>query len=69
MLLGDRPYLLGDQPSSVDASIYALTSAIWLHPADNPLKQHMAALPNLVAYSERMHRRYFGERPPGRSEA
>lgn len=28
----------------------------------------MAALPNLVAYSERMHRRYFGERPPGGAE-
>ncbi len=69
VILADQPYFLGPEPTSVDASLYAFTGGIWLHPADNPLKQHMAALPNLVAYSERMHRRYFGERPPGRSEA
>ncbi len=65
VLLGEQPYFLGPNPTSIDASLYALTGGIWLHPADNPMKQHMAALPNLVAYSERMHNRYFGERPPG----
>jgi len=58
-LLGDRPYFLGEQPSSVDASVYALTSAIWFHPADNPLKRAMASAANLVAYTERIRRRYF----------
>ncbi len=65
MLPGDRPYLLGDQPSSVDASIYALTSAIWLHPADNPLKRALGRTANLVAYTERMHGRYFAAPAPG----
>lgn len=67
VLLADQPYFLGAEPTSIDASLYAFTGGVWLHPADNPLKQHMAALPNLVAYSERMHRRYFDERPPGGS--
>jgi glutathione S-transferase len=69
VLLADQPYFLGPEPTSIDASLYAFTGGVWMHPADNPLKQHMAALPNLVAYSERMHRRYFGERPPGGTEA
>ncbi len=65
--LGDKPYFLGDAPTSVDASLYAFTVGLWLFPADNPLKRHMATLGNLVAYTERMHQRYFGEHPPGRS--
>jgi glutathione S-transferase len=63
--LGDKPYFFGERPSSIDASLYALTSGLWMHPADNPLKRHLAGLPNLVAYTERMHTRYFGEQPPG----
>jgi glutathione S-transferase len=64
-LLDERPYFLGEQPTSIDASLYALTGGLAMHPADNPIKQHLAALPNLAAYTERMHNRYFGERPPG----
>jgi len=63
-LLGARPYFLGEQPSSVDASIYALTASIWLHPADTPLRRDLARSPNLVAYTERMHGRYFGAPAP-----
>lgn len=65
-LLGDRPYFLGEQPTSVDASIYAFTSALWLHPADSPLKHAMGRSANLVAYTQRIHRRYFAATPsPG----
>ena len=64
-LLGDHPYFLGDKPSSVDASVYAFTSALWLHPADNPLKRELGKTPNLVAYTERMHSRYFAAPAPG----
>ncbi len=66
VMLGDKPYLLGEQPTSIDASLYASCVALWLFPADNPIKRHMATLGNLVAYTERMHTRYFGpDRPPG----
>jgi len=67
VVLGDRPYLLGDEPTSVDASLYGFLVSLWLFPSDNPLKRHLATLGNLVAYTERMHARYFGEHPPGRS--
>lgn len=69
VLLGDKPYFLGERPTSVDASIHAFTSGLWMHPADNPIKRRMAALPNIVAYNERIYRRYFGARPPGGSVA
>ncbi len=65
--LGERPYFLGERPTSVDASLFAFTSGLWMFPADNPLKRQLAALPNLVAYTERMHARYFGDHPPGSS--
>lgn len=66
-LLGDRDYLLGDAPTSFDCSLFALTSAVLLHPAEHPLKARMAGHANLVAYTERMHARYFGDHPPGSS--
>lgn len=68
VLLGDRPFLLGDQPTSVDATLYGLTAGLLLHPADNPIKRHLAAQANLVAYTGRMYSRFFGEHPPGRSK-
>lgn len=67
-LLGDQEHLLGERPTSVDCSLFALTSGVLMHPADNPIKQRMAGHANLVAYNDRMYRRYFGEHPPGSSK-
>ena len=67
-LLGDKPYLLGEQPTSVDASLFAFTAGLWLFPADNPLKRHLARHGNLVAYVERMYTRYYADHPPGASK-
>ena len=67
VLLGSTPYFLGDHPSSIDATVFALTLAASAPPGDNPLKQRVLGHANLVAYTERMNKRYFGEHPPGRS--
>ena len=66
VLLGTTPYFLGDHPSSIDATVFALTLALLAPPGENPLKQRAAGHANLVAYTGRMNRRYF-EHPPGRS--
>lgn len=59
-LLADKPFLLGDRPTSYDASAYAfLASVLWV-PLDSPLKQHARERPNLEAYCRRMQQRYFG---------
>ncbi len=65
--LGDKPYLLGDKPSSVDAAVYAFTASVLGFPVDSPFKRHLAAIPTLVAYTERMQQRFFPhDRPPGK---
>lgn len=58
-LLGDKPYFLGDNPTSVDATAYAHLALLLWSPlsesASAPVKKHA----NLVAYCERMKARYF----------
>ncbi len=58
-MLGDQPYFLGDQPTSIDASLYAMIASLWRFPGDNPIKQVLQNLPNLLAHTDRMHARYF----------
>ena len=58
-ILGENPYFLGADPTSVDATVYAFLALIlWtpLHPSvTDALKKHA----NLVAYCERMKARYY----------
>lgn len=68
VLLGGTPYFLGDKPTSIDATVFAFTAAVLRAPGDSPLKQRMAGHTNLVAYTERMYQRYYGDHPPGRSK-
>ena len=55
--LGPRPFFGGDEPSALDATVYAyLANLLWV-PLDSPLKQAAAANARLVAYAERMRAR------------
>mgnify|MGYP001592188876 FL=1 len=57
--LGTKPYFLGSEPTSLDATAYAfLANLLWV-PIDSPLTRHTRALDNLVAYAERMKQRYY----------
>ncbi len=53
-LLGDRPYMLGDKPTSLDASAAGSLINILHAPLDTPLKAGAAKHANLVGYAERM---------------
>ena len=53
-VLGERPYLLGDRPSSVDATAYAFTHGILAFPVETPASEVIRARPNLMAYVERV---------------
>ena len=57
--LGDRPYMLGDQARTVDASAYAFLIGILLPPIEGPMKAHLQSKANLVAYCERMRTQYW----------
>ncbi len=60
-LLGDRPWLLGDTPRTVDASAFGMLAQLLLAPVDHPLKTAAAAHPTLEAYCRRMLGRCFPE--------
>jgi glutathione S-transferase len=58
-ILGDKPYLLGQNPCGADASVFAqIVSALspWF---ESPVRDAAASHTNLVAYGERMMSAYF----------
>lgn len=60
-VLGDQPYLMGDQPCGADATAYAFTAHLLCPLFDTPLREAAAAQPNLVAYAKRMRDAYYPE--------
>jgi glutathione S-transferase len=57
--LGDKPYFMGNEPCSLDATAYAfLANLIW-PPVESALKQHAMQYPQLEAYCQRMRDRYY----------
>ncbi len=58
-ILGEQHYLLGDTPSSIDAACYAFLANIIISPLANPVQQYAQAIPELVAYCQRMQQRFY----------
>ena len=61
VLLGDQPYFLGDEPSSIDACVFGFLGVSLYVAGDNPLYQYGASLENLMRYCERMRERFYPE--------
>jgi len=57
--LGDKAYMLGDAPTSLDATAHAFLANLLWAPVDSPIRSHAAARPTLEAYCQRMKARYF----------
>ncbi len=62
-LLGDRPFLLGEAPRTVDATVFAFLEATLGYPIESELKKHAAAHANLVAYRKRIRDRWWTDLP------
>lgn len=62
-LLGDKDYLMGATPCSADAAVYAMVSGLMVPMFDTPIRGAAQAMPNLLAYRDRMAARYFSEPP------
>ena len=60
-VLGDKPFLLGDHPTSFDAAFYAFIVSIIAFPVDSPLRKYTQGQQNLVRYCERFQQRFFTE--------
>ena len=58
-LLADRPFMLGEDPTTLDASTYAYLSNLIDVDMDTALRAHAMSYPTLLAYSQRMRSRYF----------
>jgi glutathione S-transferase len=60
-VLGDKPYLMGDQPCGADATLFAFVLGGLCPRFDTSLRTALASHANLVAYAERMKRQYYPE--------
>jgi len=55
-LLGDKPYLMGERPSGVDATMFGMLAGILTPFFDSALRRRAESYPNLVAYTDRLMR-------------
>lgn len=59
LFLGDKPYLMADRPTGVDAVCFAALAALITPFFDSPLARRAEDLPNLGAYVDRMMARFY----------
>lgn len=59
--LGDKPFFMGDHPTTVDATVFAYVANVIEVPLSYPTKEVGLGLPNLVAYTRRMRSRFYPE--------
>jgi glutathione S-transferase len=57
--LAEKPYFMGSQPCSFDATAYGFLANLIVAPIESPLKKHALQYPQLAAYCERMRKQYF----------
>jgi glutathione S-transferase len=62
-LLGDRPFLLGDAPRTVDATVFAFLEGTLGYPVDSELTKHAKSHSNLVAYRKRIRDTWWKDLP------
>ncbi|ANB76879.1 glutathione S-transferase family protein [Paraburkholderia phytofirmans] len=58
-LLDDRIYLLGDVPSTLDATGFAWVHSVLVHPFESPIRAYIAREKRLVAYHNRIWERWW----------
>jgi glutathione S-transferase len=63
--LGEKPWFMGEKPTTLDASAFGILANILWCPIQSPLREHSKALPNLTAFCERLRERYYA-RPAAR---
>ena len=73
-LLGDKPYMLGDEPTSVDAAVYSSLTHCMFTPFPSPIGAYANSKKNLLDYVNRIQKQHYMEfdraratRGPGRT--
>lgn len=62
-LLGEKAFMMGARPTSLDAVAFAMLAQILTPHFDSPLRRRAEGFGALVAYVDRMMARYFPEHP------
>ena len=62
-LLGDKPYFLGDKPTSIDATAFAFIANMLMSPVNDALKQHALQFDTVKVYCARMWDEYYSDFP------
>ena len=57
--LADKPFLMGDQPRSVDAMAYGTLVNVLGVPIESPVEAYAQSCQNLQAYCDRIEARYY----------
>lgn len=61
--LGNKPFFMGGQPTTVDATVYGYLANILEVPLQSPVKDFGLSRGNLVRYLQRMRSRFFPDLP------
>ena len=56
--MADKPYVMGEAPTSADATVYAFIASVLVPPLETTLKRAAMVHKNLQAYCRRMDERY-----------
>lgn len=62
-MLGDKPFLMRDSPTGIDATTLAEPAAILTPFSGSGLRQRAAGYPNLVTYTARLMAHYYPDHP------
>ncbi len=60
-ILGDKPYLFGNEPCGADATALAFVQGMLCPHFESPVRSCAESYPKVVAYVERMQQRYFAQ--------
>ena len=59
--LADKPYFMGDKPTSLDASAFGILINTVHGPIESPVKEYGKLKKNLIAYCDRMMTEFYPE--------
>lgn len=57
--LANKPFFMGDRPTTLDASAYGVLANILWTPIESPLKEKVQTLTNLVRYCDRIKAQFY----------
>lgn len=60
-ILGEKTFIFGDKPCSLDATLYGFLAQAILIDMDTPMTQLARGFPTLVSYCERFQQEYYPE--------